>query len=509
MQVEGAAAKCSALSGSSIPASALALPSQGATVTSAQLSPADASAGLPEFCKVLGSVIATDAADPKINFEVNLPTTWNFKALQLGGAGFNGVLITGISGPYGGVQNAPSDAKLPLAQSYVTFGSDGGTTPDGLFGTNAQAMANYSGESVKRTHDAANYLISAYYGTAPRRMYHIGGSKGGHESLQAAQKYGADYDGIVGYYPANQNQAMVLSWFRMWNAAYSVPGGALNAAKQDLVKSKVLEACDALDGVVDGIIGNTEACRATFAVNSLRCPAGADTGDTCLSDAQINTLMTGATPLEFAFPLSNGVTSIGPYPVLEAGDMMGILFDPYTTTGQYSLYYLSADPVIRTFIQQDPNSVTLGFDYRNWQSRVQQLSALLDATNPNLDAFKDRGGKFLLIQGTTDMLVSPYMTTAYYNRVVSRYGDSTGTFLRYYVQPGFGHGSGAFALKWDSLAAIDSWVESGQAPVDPVVKDGNAANGGRTRPLCEYPLFPKYKGSGDVNSASSFTCASA
>lgn len=112
-----------------------------------------------------------------------------------------------------------------------------------------------------------------------------------------------------------------------------------------------------------------------------------------------------------------------------------------------------------------------------------------------------------MIQGTTDMLVSPYMTTAYYNRVAARYGGSLKSFVRYYVQPGFGHAGGTFALQWDSLAAIDNWVESGQAPVTPVVKDGNAANGSRTRPMCEYPLFPKYSGSGDVNSASSFTCA--
>lgn len=429
------------------------------------------------------------------------------QSLQVGGGGFNGLLITGISGPLGGVPNAPSDVKLPLALNYVTFGSDGGTTFDGTFGMNVQAMANYSGESIKRTHDAAAYLISAFYGTAAHRMYHIGHSKGGHESLQAAQKYGADYDGIVAYYPANQNQAMVLSWFRMWSAAYSTPGGALNPAKQALVKAKVMQKCDALDGATDGIVGNTQACDATFAVNDLRCSGGADTGDTCLSDAQINTLMAGATPLEFTFPLSNGVTSIGPYPVFDGGDLEGSLFDPTGTDGSKAIFYTLDEPVIKYFIQQDPNSVTLGFDYRNWQSRVQQLSNLLDATNPNLDAYRARGGKLLLIQGTTDMLVSPYMTTAYYNRVAARYGDSLKSFLRYYVQPGFGHAGGTFALRWDSLAAIDSWVESGQAPVDPVVKDGNAANAGRTRPMCEYPLFPKYKGSGDLNSASSFTCA--
>ncbi|WP_321819861.1 MULTISPECIES: tannase/feruloyl esterase family alpha/beta hydrolase [unclassified Burkholderia] len=507
MQVQNAASACAALVGAGVPASAIALPTQGATITSASLVAADSKTGLPEYCQVLGKVLAANAADPAINFEVNLPTTWNFKALQLGGGGFNGILVTGLGGQIGGVPNWPSGEKQPLSMNYVTFGSDGGTTFDGSFGLNAQALANYGGESVKRTHDTALFLINAFYKTAPHRMYHIGGSKGGHESLVAAQRYASDYDGIVAYYPANQNQAMVMSWFRMWNAAYSTSGGALDPAKQALVRAKVVAACDGLDGVVDGIVSNIPACQATFSINSLRCSGGADTGDTCLSDAQINTLITAATPMEFAFPLANGVTSNGPYPVFQGGDMEGTLFDPLGTDGTHTGYFGLANAVITYFDLQNPNATSVGFDYRAWQSRVTQLSTELDATNPNLDAFQKKGGKLILVQGTTDMLVTPNQTTAYFNKVAARYGDSITSFVRYYVAPGFGHGNGAFALQWDSLAALDGWVASGQAPIGPVVTDGNSSTAGRTRPLCEYPQFPKYKGTGDANIASSFVCA--
>ncbi|WP_052319359.1 tannase/feruloyl esterase family alpha/beta hydrolase [Burkholderia sp. A9] len=507
MQVQNAASACSALAGSTVPASAIALPTQGATITSASLVAADSKTGLPDYCQVLGKVLATNSADPAINFEVNLPTTWNFKALQLGGGGFNGLLVTGLGGQIGGVPNWPSDEQQPLSMNYVTFGSDGGTTLDGSFGLNAQALANYGGESVKRTHDTALYIINVFYKTAPHRMYHIGHSKGGHESLVAAQRYASDYDGIVAYYPANQNQAMVMSWFRMWNAAYSTSGGALDPAKQALVRAKVLAACDGLDGVVDGIVSNTAACQATFSINSLRCSGGADTGDTCLSDAQINTLMTAATPMEFAFPLANGVTSIGPYPVFQGADVEGVLFDPFGTDGTHTAYYNLFNPVIKYFDEQNPNGTSTGFDYRAWQPRVTQLSNELDATNPDLDTFQKKGGKLILVQGTTDMLVTPNQTTAYFSKVAARYGDSTSSFVRYYVAPGFGHANGTFALQWDSLAALDGWVASGQAPVSPVVTDGNPATKGRTRPLCEYPQFPMYKGSGDANSASSFVCA--
>lgn len=336
------------------------------------------------------------------------------------------------------------------------------------------------------------------------KVYYAGGSKGGHEGLIAAQRYGADYDGVIAYYPANQNQAMVLSWFAMWEAAYRRSGGAMNAAKQQLLKKKVLEACDALDGVADGIVSNLKSCAATFAVNNLRCPDGTDAGDTCLSDTQISTLLTAATPMEFAFPLANGVTSIGPYPVFNGGDITGTLFDTAGTGA--TTYSALGDPVIRYFIQQNPAATTEGFDYRAWQPRVTQISQLYDATDPNVDAFKQKGGKLIIVQGTTDMLVTHTTTTAYVSRLSDRYGAALPSFAKYFVQPGFGHGGGDFLLKWDSLSALEAWVESGKAPADPIVVDGSAATKGRSRPLCEYPLWPKYKGSGDQNQATSFSC---
>lgn len=502
IQAVDAANACAAIAGTTIAASAIGLSTQGATITSAALQAASGST--PEYCKVLGSILAANAADPSIKFEVNLPTSWNIKALQFGGGGFNGTVVTGL----GNVTSALSGSQTPLAQGYMTFGGDSGHQgSNGTFGTNAQALANYGGESVKRTHDVAVYLATAYYKTAPRRMYYHGGSKGGHEGLVAAQRYGSDYDGVVAFYPANQNQAMVLSWYRQWSAAYETTGGALNSAKQALLKTKVLEACDALDGVTDGLVSDTNACRSTFAVNSLRCPGGADTGDTCLSDVQTSTLLTSATDMVFAFPLANGVTSIGPYPVFEAGDI-GTLFDATGANGTATGYYGFNDPVIRYFIQQDASSSSLKFDYRAWQPRVQQISALYDATDPNLDAFKGKGSKLLLVQGTTDMLVTHYTTSAYYDNVAKRYGgDATKAFLRYYVIPGFGHGSGTFGMTWDSLSALDAWVESGTAPANPVTVDSTTATKGRTRPMCEYPLYPKYKGSGDINSADNFSCA--
>jgi hypothetical protein len=250
-----------------------------------------------------------------------------------------------------------------------------------------------------------------------------------------------------------------------------------------------------------------EACRKVFAVAELRCNVGEDTGDSCLSDAQINGLMTAATPTVFAFPLSHSLTSIGPYPVFAPGDLQGSLYGS-TADGVRTVFNMLDDGVIRYFDQQSEASTMDGFNYLAWQARVQHISKMYDATDPDLDAFKAHGGKLILVQGTTDMLVAPSMTTAYVEQVEKRYGPQAKSFERYYMVPGFGHGSGVFGAQWDSLTALDRWVEEGTAPVNPVVTDGNAASKGRTRPLCEYPTWPKYNGGGDVNVASNFKCVS-
>lgn len=501
IEVTGAAARCAALAGVTIPAANIALPSRGATVTSAKLIPPDTAS--PERCEVLGSVNSSDPKDPPVNFQLNLPTIWNSKAFQFGGGGFDGRVVAAL-----GPTTAAPDVSAPIGRGYATFGSDGGHTGqsgfDGSFGMNDQALDNYLGESVKRTRDATKAIIESYYGARVRRTYFAGGSKGGHEALVAAQRYGADYDGVIAYYPA---QLLTPAWFRLWSAAYQKPGAALNEAKQTFLKRQVLQACDSLDGAADGIVANIRACRAAFRVSALRCAEGKDAGDSCLSDVQIAALQVAANPVRFDYPLAHGVTSIGPFPVFEAGDLDGFYLEPTGANPKGTAYYGFNDPVIRFIIARNPDLKSETFDDRQWQARIQQLSAMWDAKNPDLDVFRKRGGKLLLVHGTTDMAVPTSETTAYFESLQKRYGGRLASFVRYYVQPGFGHGGGDFAMRWDSPAALEAWVEGGRPPKNPVGVDAAQATIGRTRPLCEYPTFPRYKGSGDVNSAGSFTCA--
>jgi hypothetical protein len=485
---------CPALAGMEVPPSEIGLPSNGAVVESAELVP---SSGRPEYCRVRGSVMSVDPAAPDIFFQINLPSAWNRGSVQLGGGGFNGVVVNGL-GNVPGTAGA-SEPLAPLDRGYVTFGSDSGnavgSNPAGSFGLNQESLENYSGDSIKRTRDAAMSLIKAYYGEVPGNQYFAGGSKGGHEGLIAAQDYGSDYDGIIAYYPANQNQAMVISWdhiYQMWNR----PGGSLNSAEAAFVEGAVMASCDSLDGLTDGVIANTAGCERTFEVSELRCSGGQDLGDACLSQTQIETVLAASSPFKFAFKLSNHVNTMAAYPFLRGASF-----------GTIPFYGFFNDPVIKYFIKQDPTATTAGFNYTDYKQRIKELSKLLDATDPNVNSFARRGGKLIMVQGTTDQLVTAGTTSAYYDKLEDRYGKRLGTFARYYVQPGYGHGDGAFTLSWDSLTALEKWTQQGQAPVAPVAVDANPQTVGRQMPLCDYPTWPKYVG-GLSTLESSFVCTS-
>ncbi|MGI5321268.1 tannase/feruloyl esterase family alpha/beta hydrolase [Actinomadura nitritigenes] len=503
------AARCASLAGVRVAAAAIGLPTRGAEVASASLDGADTAQGRPEFCLVRGTVRSFDPAAPDIAFQINLPTSWNGKSVQFGGAGFNGTVVTGLGVAPGFTNTDPAQGRPPIDRGYATFGSDGGTAvgngPAGSFALNKEALANFSGESVKRTRDAAIDIVTRYYGERPGKQYYVGGSKGGHEGLVAAQRYGGDYDGVIAYYPAIENQAMVISWYRMWQAAYGRPGGYLDPARQRLVTDAVYRTCDGLDGAADGIISDVRSCDKAFSIASLRCPDGAGASDACLSAAQVRTMRTASSGYRFAFPLANGVTGIGRYPFLRGADL-GMLLDGEGDAGAAG--YLSLlDPVIRYLVEQDADGSLADFDYRKYEKRVRDLSGMLATTDPDIDRFTRRGGKLIIVQGTTDVLVPEEMVNAYYERMRARYGPSIRRFARYYVQPGLGHATGRFDLAWDSLTALDDWATRNKAPVNPVATDANPATENRTRPLCEYPLFPKYKGRGDVDRAENFTCA--
>ena len=536
----GAPLSCAQLNGTTVPASAIGLPTTGAKVTSSEVIPATGSgaSAVGEYCKVLGDINPVDPAAPKIKFQINLPVNWNSRALMFGGGGYNGTIATGT----GNLPAGPVDQPVPLGRGYATFGSDSGhqadatTSRDGSFGLNDEALKNFAGDAIKKTRDVALSLIKSRYGSNPTKSYFAGGSTGGREALLAVSNWPADWNGAIALYPAWNAATLDLQFGRI-TRALAQPGAYPSREKRKVLYDAAIEACDALDGVRDGLISNITACNATFdpataTVNGtpVRCPNGIDTGNTCLSDAQIAAYNVTNTPLQLNYALASGETSYpgfntwgtdfgnpGTSPLqptvltLALGtDQPAFPMPPVTATT--SPPYLSTfwDQWVRYFVTRNPNFNSLTLDPQNpgqYQSRIVELTGIQDANKTDLSAFQAKGGKLLMAHGMADALVSTRATEQYWARIRNTMGaDRVDSFARFYEIPGYGHAaSSVFNAAWDSLTTLENWVENNAAPGSQVVAD-TAGVPGRTRPLCPYPAYPRYTG-GDVNQAASFTCA--
>jgi feruloyl esterase len=510
------ASACAALAGMSIPASEIGLPTTGAMISTARLVLPHSSHGDGEFCEVKGYILPASSDAPKMEFEVNLPTAWNLKAVQLGGGGFDGVLVTGL----GHAALQPDSVRDPLGQGYVTLGSDGGhkggAAFDGSFALNDEALLNFGQQSVKKTHDAAMAIIRARYGRAPKRFYFIGASQGGHEALDAAARYPDDYDGVVANYPAYNVTMLHLGSWNVGKALYENDGaGWLNPAKTKMLTEAVYAACDGLDGAKDGIISNVKACNTRFNIATVRakfrCLDGKDTGDACLSDAQIDAVEKITSPFHVGFPIA-GSDVFPRWALLE-----GALFHGPSTLGSRPvptnpptmadpLLYNAGSGTIKYIITRQPGFDPLAFKPDAWKARVQQSGWIMDVTDVDLTPFRRKGGKIILTHGTIDDFITPHNSETYYERQLARQGKvNLHAFMRFYMIPGFGHGFGLFNARYDSLEKIDRWVETGRAPDRPIAIDGNK-DAHRTRPMCEVGSWPRYRGAGSVESATSFTC---
>ncbi|BCJ50243.1 feruloyl esterase [Actinoplanes sp. NBRC 14428] len=512
----GAALTCAELTGTEIPASAISLPTRGGRVGSASLVTQVVSGRTVEYCSVVAALSPVDPSAPDIRMQVAMPAGWNHATMMFGGGGYDGT-IPAVA------QNVPfgrPDQPAPLARGYATYGSDSGHQAgptgslDGSFGVNDEALKNFAaGDALRKTHDAALFLIRRGYGTGPGRAYFAGGSTGGREALIVAQRWPDAFDGVISAYPAWNNLAEILF---LGNLARVMarPGAFPGTDKQGLLYTSVMAACDGRDGVEDRIISNVRGCH--FDPRALRCPGGADTGPACLSDAQIAAVTAAAKPFRWPYPIASGERYYPGFPVLSGADMRTPYLgfgtaapaSPMPATSAYGFQYW--DQWVKYFLTRDPGYNSLTVDPRHpgkWQSRISYLSTIQDRNNVDLRPFARSGGRLILLHGAADELVSHRSTNDYYQRVRETVGvEQTREFLRYYLVPGANHanfGAPAFAAGWDSLTALERWVDEGRPPVKQVVMD---SRDGRTRPLCEYPRWPEYR-SGDPGSAQSFVCS--
>ncbi len=532
---EAAEMPCAELKSLSIPAAAIALPSRGATIQSADIVAAtDRTVGAngtvtpasPEFCKIIGTISPVDPSAPMITFQLNVPTTWNGKALQYGGGGFNGTLITGL----GPALDAPPGVLTPLGQGYATFGTDSGHQVASLpepqaFALNDEALENFAYASYKKVRDVAVEIIVKRYGRRPTRVYYMGSSEGGREGLTMAQRFPADYEGIISRVP-------VINWTALQHAGHrsglgQQGGGWLNPAKVRLVSLAVLKACDALDGLSDGIVSNYLACGSAFKGETLRCPTGTDEGDACLGAAQVAAIEALHAPFEFPFALANGVRAYpgfgyggeaqpGGFPQWVTGTRAATFPAPAgSALGQQWSYGSAA---VRYFVLRNGQANPFSYSPAVHTDRVRQISALMDSTNPDLSAFAAHGGKLIVKEHMADYAQSPFAGIGYYQSVVASMGQLVvDQFMRLYVTPGVAHGGGGVSGTTgepipqyvDLLGALDRWVEGNEPPAD-LVQTSVEANPPfavtASRPMCRFPTYPRYRGVGDPKVAASFTC---
>ena len=530
--------------GATIPASAIGEPVSAVTLSQPVWNAA--AGGNPAHCSVDGSMapVDTGATARPIRFRVVLPASWSSRAAQLGGGGMNGSVPDLLGNP--GPRSSPS----PLQRGFATYGSDsghqsgfgraGGTPPDtNDWALNEEAIANLGYMQLKKTHDAAMVLIRKMYGEEPRFNYFFGTSQGGREALTVAQRYPADYDGIAANVPIVNFSSLMLAT-ELIRIQEKPIANWVTMAKVNAIRGEFMRQCDKLDGLVDGVINNYMACRAIFDVTqgapnrnpwaAKRCPNNVDpnpadtSASACLTDGQISTLKMVYSRYSFATPLANGVKTFGMW--LPNTDPSGSgLIVPVRYRGQEGaagngavhghLGILGVTGFLFRDLAANPLDYVEGGPLN---ARRQQLSGILDATNPDLSAFQKRGGKLLVVIGTNDTLASPGAQLDYYQSLIDKLGRAADSFARLFVLPQTSHGlSGSVYTTdgdgktieaapipntYDRMGVLMDWVENNKAPAKKI----KVTAGDRSLPMCSYPAYPLYV-SGMPNIAESYICA--
>lgn len=476
---------CAALAGKSL---------GGATVTAADN--VAASAGAPAYCRIK-AVIA-----PRLNLELRLPPQWNGKLYYEGGGGYNG----SVPPLAGGNLSA-------LKMGYATVNSDSGHTGSPLsadFALNDTHAANLFGSAaVPTVMSSALEMLVAAYGRAPAKSYFEGCSEGGREALMAAQRNPNLFDGIIARAPGHNWVGFMGHWNRTAKAV-AAPGGLINAAKLGLLARSVRAACDARDGIADGIVSNPQAC--SFDPATLRCAGGADTGDTCLSDAQLAVVASRTTGASFA----GGAYTSSALPLHGNEDDDAAGWGVWVTgngNARGALHYLFQDTTVKNYLARDPAKDSLIYDFESNPQALYTLAALNDATNTDLRPFKASNAKLILWHGGSDPSLSPLASTAFYRGATAAVGGQAAAddFMRYYIAPGVGHCEGGpGADQSDLLSALDAWATQGTAPGTLTAR--KLVNGAvrATRPLCRFPEYPRYTGpandAGAAALASNYVC---
>jgi feruloyl esterase len=449
-----------------------------------------ASGRIGEYCKVNGNIHGT------LKFQVNLPSTWDgARLVQYGGGGWDGVL------------DLNPDASWASAVSVASNGGNTSTsaTPwlDASFAlNNAQGQQDFGHLSAHSTLLAAKELVRLRFGRDAQRHYFRGCSNGGREALIAATRWPQDYDGILAVAPGYSFSELMQAFVRN-SQAFIEPGAAVNQAKATTIANAVVAACDAADGVADGIVSKPLSCN--FDPGTLRCSGGDN--DSCLTDAQV-------AAARVAYSETRDAANQLVYPGWEpGGENLGwpawITMPP---SAPLSSQYLFADGFVKYWLTSDPNFnfLTPGFDVANHPTQMAAFKATVDAT-PDLRTFFSQNRKLVLSHGMHDWAISYKGSVRYFDQIAGITGPTArDANMEFFLLPGVQHcGGGVGADGIDLFEPLVQWTETGTRPSarDLTARKFGTAGVEFARPLCRYPTFPRYKGTGDVRSASSFSCS--
>jgi feruloyl esterase len=449
---------------------------------------------LPAFCRVTATT--RPSPDSDILVEIWMPQSdWNQRLEGTGNGGFAGKIS------YGALAEG-------LKRGYAVANTDMGmATPAGA---NAGIFVNrperWTDWGYRATHEMtllAKQVLRAYYAQDARRAYFVGCSTGGEQALMESQRYPDDYDGIVAGAAANNRTGVHVSI--LWNFAANerAPASYLPAAARSLLSQAVTNACDALDGAKDGVINDPLKCH--FDPATLECKNAGQ--ENCLTASQVETAKQ-----IYAGPV-NPRTGQSLYPGLPRGSEFG--WDGLDPNPGGKPPYA---PIFQWVFGPQWDWRHFDFDHDD-TAYTQKLAGMVNATSPDIDAFRIHGHKLLMYHGWSDWLVAPGESINYYNSVLTRDTSvrpgkpdaALDQSFRLFMVPGMAHcAGGPGATHFDALSAVVDWVERGVAPDRiitsklPAAEIGAAAN--TQRPLCPYPRVAQYQGSGSTNDASSFVC---
>jgi feruloyl esterase len=454
---------------------------------------------VPAFCRVQASLTPTSESD--IRMELWLPASADGSG-DAGRTAWNGKFRgTGNGGLGGGTGANPNQLAAGVRAGYATAGHNTGHEGDSSYALDhPEKIKDFGYRSTHEMTVTSKALIKAFYGREPRLSYIAEGGGGTIAALSSAQRYPEDYDmvAVTGMSSYLTRHTFAQMW--VWQATHAGPGSFIPPDKYAVLHDAALAACDALDGVKDGIIGDVPRCR--FDPGVTLCPGAGNEQPGCLTAAQVEAarkIYAGPknprTGEEIYSPLYPG-SELG-WAQLAGGDQ------PLGIPIEFFKYYVLRDPA------WDYKARPINFDADVTASNRPEIQPV-NAVDPDLSRFFARGGKLLLVDGWSDTAVPPKVAINYYNAVVKKLGAKTvSASMRFFMVPGMGHGpgtAGAENFNFDALRLVEEWREAGRVPDQLIVSHfRNGVEIGK-RLVCPYPQIAVYKGSGDQETPSSYTC---